>query len=327
MHESAMLERSRLRPFLFNLPPTLMLLFATVAAIMGRYSEPPAQELAKAEAAARAYLHSDNPQMLTHIPDVGGATPSPERVRYLASGADLASGSDEPAMPELFGTNSDVSCDDLGTVASGYQGQLMWYYKDIVGKEHGPYPESLMRDWWCRGEFETNALTGPNLPVKLKTWDYYLKLKTIYDLGVPPTWQPTTVLTELAAHRGAHPPNGEESTARRSPLPEAATNPKPEPDPRATRAEGIDIGTSASGPVWVDTLAGNAVVTEAERVAAEQGSEDGNPFRRVWRKTSMMKASQTMERLMMMFLRRRRRCQSRRPRLKLVLPTELLRIH
>ncbi len=41
MRESAMLERSRLRPFLFNLPPTLVLLFATVAAIMGRYSEPP----------------------------------------------------------------------------------------------------------------------------------------------------------------------------------------------------------------------------------------------------------------------------------------------
>ena len=58
MHESAMLERSRLRPFLFNLPPALMLLIATVVAIMGRHSEPPAFELAKAEAAARAYLHS-----------------------------------------------------------------------------------------------------------------------------------------------------------------------------------------------------------------------------------------------------------------------------
>ncbi len=87
------------------------------------------------------------------------------------------------------------------------------------------------------------------------------------------------MLTELAAHRDAHPPNAEESTARRSPLPEAATNPEPKPDPRATRAEGIGIGTSASGPAWVDTLAGNAVITEAERVAAEQGSEDGNPFR------------------------------------------------
>ncbi len=266
MHESAMLERSRLRPFLFNLPPALVLLIATVVVAMGRHSDPPAFELAKAEAAAKAYLHQRSP---------GGATPSPERVRYLASGPD------EPAMPELFGTNSDVSCDDLGTVASGYQGQLMWYYKDIVGKEHGPHPESLMREWWCRGEFETNALTGPNLPVKLKTWEYYLKLKAIYDLGVPPTWQATTVLTELAAHRAphdAHPPDVEESTARRSPLPKAATDPKPEPDPRATRAEGFDIGTSASGPVWVDTLAGNAVVTEAERVAAEQGSEDGEPI-------------------------------------------------
>ncbi len=283
MHESAMLERSRLRPFLFNLPPTLMLLFAAVAAIMGRYSEPPAHELAKAEAAARAYLHGDNPQMLTHIPDVGGATPSPELVRYLGSGSDLASGSDEPAMPELFGTNADVSCDDLGTVASGYPGQLMWYYKGIVGKEHGPYPESCMRRWWSDGEFETNALTGPNLLVKLKTWEYYLKLKTIYDLGVPPTWRRTTVLTELAAHCEAHPPNAEESTARRSPLPEAATNPEPKPDPRATRAEGIGIGTSASGPAQfgtfgVDTHASNAVITEAERVAAEQGSEDGEPI-------------------------------------------------
>ena len=106
MRESAMLERSRLRPFLFNLPPALMLLIATVVAIMGRHSEPPAFELAKAEAAAKAYLHQRSP---------GGATPSPERVRYLASG------SDEPAAePELFGIRADVSCDDLG-----YGGRLM----------------------------------------------------------------------------------------------------------------------------------------------------------------------------------------------------------
>ena len=61
-------------------------------------------------------------------------------------------------------------------------------------------------------------------------------------------------------------------------MPQAATDPKPEPDPRTTRAEGIDIRMSASGPVWVDTLAGDTVVTEAERVAAEQGSEDGEPI-------------------------------------------------
>ncbi len=88
---------------------------------------------------------------MKNVPDVGGATPSPERVRYEACGADLSSGFDEPATPELFGTNSDVSCEDLGTVASGYPGQLMWYYKDIVGKEHGPYPESCMRRWWSGG--------------------------------------------------------------------------------------------------------------------------------------------------------------------------------
>ena len=251
-----------------------MLLIATVIAIVGRHSEPPALELAAAEAAVRASLHQ-------RIPGGPAASDSPEHVRYLASG------SDEPAANELFSTRADVSCDDLG-----HGGQLMRYYKDNEGTEHGPFPESRMRVWWIHGMFEP----GPDLPVKLKTWKYFINLKKLYDLGVPPTWQASTVLDELAARRAFHEMHPvAEPAARRSPLPQAATDPKPEPDPRTVAPgtlppeqrlgkdrsrymDGIDVHMSASGPVWVDTLAGNAVVTEAERVAAEQGSEDGEPI-------------------------------------------------
>ena len=105
----------------------------------------------------------------------------------------------------------------------------MWYYKDNEGTEHGPFPESRMREWWRHGMFAP----GPDLQVKLKTWKYFIKLKKLYDLGVPPTWQASTVLDELAARRAFHEMHPvAEPAARRSPLPQAATDPKPEPDPR-----------------------------------------------------------------------------------------------
>ncbi len=110
MHESAMLERFRLRPFLLHLPRALMLLFAAVAFTMGRFSEPSAYDLAKATAEGKAYLHSGPMRNRTFVPDVGGAAPSLDSVRYEASGADHhPSSSDELATPELFGTNSDVA--------------------------------------------------------------------------------------------------------------------------------------------------------------------------------------------------------------------------
>ncbi len=181
---------------------------------------------------------------------------------------------------------------------------LLWHYKDNAGTEFGPFPETRMCEWWHHQQFEP----GPNLQVKLKTWMHYIKLKKIYDLGVPPTWQASAVLDELAARASfddAHPITA--STAaqhtrdpappmrRRSPLPHEAADPKPGPDPRTVAQgtlppeqrlgkdrsrymEGIEIHMSASGPVWVDTRADNAIVTESERVAAEQGSEDGEPI-------------------------------------------------
>ena len=132
---------------------------------MGRFSEPPSYDLAKATADAKAYLHSGPKRTRTFVPDSDGVAPPPD-VRYEASGAgDQPSSSDELATPELFGTVSDAAFPDIGTEASGYPGELLWFYKDIVGKEHGPFPESCMRRWWRDGEWETNAQTGPELLV------------------------------------------------------------------------------------------------------------------------------------------------------------------
>ena len=136
MCESAMLERSPTD--LFRLPRTLMLLFVAVVFAMGRrptdYApEPSPYELAKATADAKAFLHSGPRQF---VPDSDSVAPPPELV-YEASGADgvdQPSSSDEQAGPELFGTVSDVTCPDIGAEVSGFPGELLWHYKDIVGK-------------------------------------------------------------------------------------------------------------------------------------------------------------------------------------------------
>ena len=143
MHESATLESSRFYLPLFRFPPALMLLIATLIAIMGRESGSTAPELAAAAAAAKASMQPSDP---------GGPAVfvSPEQ-----------SGPDEPAAhQELFSHDGDVSFEDLDK-----SGELLWLYKDNEGTPHGPFPESRMREWWCHKQFEP----GPNLLAKLKT--------------------------------------------------------------------------------------------------------------------------------------------------------------
>ena len=136
------------------------------------------------------------------------------------------------------------------------------FTKNIVGKYYGPYPETAMRRWWSRHDFGQ----GPDLLVKLPTWPNFLKLHTIYDLGVPPTWRPTATLSEF---QGSQPQAAEPaSSSRRSPLPEEATN----PDPRATRADAIGIGTDNQRPAWIKS--DGTVITQEQLVAEEQGSDD-----------------------------------------------------
>ena len=96
IHESATLESSRSYLLLFHFSPALMLLIATLIAIMGRESGSTAPELAAAAAAAKASLQPSGP---------GGPAPfvSPEH-----------GGPDEPAAhQELFSYNGDVACEDL----------------------------------------------------------------------------------------------------------------------------------------------------------------------------------------------------------------------
>ncbi len=131
IHESATLESSRFYLPLFRFPPALMLLIATLIAIMGRESGSTAPELAAAAAAAKASLQPSGP---------GGPAPfvSPEQ-----------SGPDEPAAhQELFSYDGDVACEDLGKNC-----ELLWYYKDNEGTEFGPFPETRMREWWYHKQF------------------------------------------------------------------------------------------------------------------------------------------------------------------------------
>ena len=137
------------------------------------------------------------------------------------------------------GAVTDVACPNIGTEASGHPGELLWHYEDLNGIEYGPFPETRMRKWWLDRGF------GPDLLVRLPTWTHFLKLHTLYNLGVPPTWKPTTVLSEYRRrpppHAGTDRPPHEASAApasssRRSPLPAAATN----PGPHKTSVDAVD---------------------------------------------------------------------------------------
>ena len=68
-----------------------------------------------------------------------------------------------------------------------------------------------MRQWWIDHGHDPHNITGhgPWLMVKLRSWRHYLPLHTLYHLGVPPTWRPTTRLSDyktVAPARSLPPP-------------------------------------------------------------------------------------------------------------------------
>ncbi len=68
-----------------------------------------------------------------------------------------------------------------------------------------------MREWWINHGHDPHNIMGhgPWLMVKLPSWKCYLPQHTIYELGVPPTWRPTTRLSDyktIAPARSLPPP-------------------------------------------------------------------------------------------------------------------------
>ncbi len=119
----------------------------------------------------RAYLHS-----------------GPVREAGHALGTEQTpSDSDESAKPRLFGMLADVVCPDT------QHGELELHYLDDNRIDHGPYSESWMREWWIKGE-----CIWPRTMVRVSAMDHHVRVCDIYPMGNPPTWKPTTSLSELA---------------------------------------------------------------------------------------------------------------------------------
>ena len=176
MHAQVRFESSL--AVLFRLPRSLMLvlLAAAILAMPSGRSCPkltPAQ-VVEATNDTRAYLHSG---------------PVREAGRALAT-EQTPSGSDESANPRLFGMLADVVCPDTE------HGELMWHYLDDNRIDYGPYPESVMREWWIKGE-----CLWPHSMVRVSAMKHHVRLCDIYPMGNPPTWKPTTSLSERTGAR------------------------------------------------------------------------------------------------------------------------------
>ena len=195
MHAQARFERSLV--VLFRLPRILMLVLL-VTAILAMSSGRPCPEITPAQAVeatnqTMAYLHG------------GRAHEGGQALGTVNASSD----SDESARLELFGMfpSADVPCSSI------QHGELMWHYLDDDRIDHGPYSESVMREWWIRGHGIRRL--RPHTMVRVVDVVHHVRLSDIYSMGNPPTWRPTTLLSELGQgpeYEAAAPTLGESST-------------------------------------------------------------------------------------------------------------------
>ncbi len=241
MCESTVLERSSLeglfRAFRIILR-CLMRLFVAVACIsaMSRHptpANPPPPPVLRAEQSARA-------RAFVRTPDVDHSDLS----RY--GGPASGSGEQRSVDIPLFGSLNRMPSADRRTEREEHPWELNWWYGDHAYEEFVPYAESVMRRWWDEvGQDPTNVFGsyGPMLLVRLRSWSMYLPLHEIYDMGVPPTWRPSTRLLDhtTIVPPKSFPPPPPPQPAKASQLPEPTTPPKakmpPSPPPGPAQGE------------------------------------------------------------------------------------------
>mmetsp|Transcript_76653 Transcript_76653/g.135244 ORF Transcript_76653/g.135244 Transcript_76653/m.135244 type:complete len:455 (-) Transcript_76653:84-1448(-) len=96
-----------------------------------------------------------------------------------------------------------------GGPPGGDDGSVKWFYLDSVGKEFGPFPNGMMREWYAQGFFPL----GEQLQIRLPQWSSHALLKHVYPdvseafIGLPMTGppvqaQPSQQLPPMENYRG-----------------------------------------------------------------------------------------------------------------------------
>lgn len=93
-----------------------------------------------------------------------------------------------------------------GVPSGAEDGSVRWFYLDSVGKEFGPFPNEMMREWYSQGFFPL----GEQLQIRLPAWNSFALLKHVYPdvseafVGLPRTGPP--VQAQPPPHPAPSPP-------------------------------------------------------------------------------------------------------------------------